>query len=69
KVADLQKTIDAELAKILTPEQQKRWTELRERGFGGGGFGGPGGLGGKKGPGGFPGKKGPGDGKGPPTRF
>jgi hypothetical protein len=42
QVADLQKDVDAELAKILSAEQKARLKEMRERGPGGrGGHGGP----------------------------
>jgi hypothetical protein len=43
QLADLQKDVDAKLAKILTEDQQKQLKELKEQrpmgGFGGGGFG------------------------------
>ncbi len=54
QVADLQKDLDAKLAKILTEDQKKQLTEMRERGAGG--KGGAGGFPGGKG--GFPGGKG-----------
>ena len=52
QVADLQKEVDAKLAKILSAEQNDQLKEMQERGPGGGppGFGGPGGPP----PGGFP---------------
>jgi hypothetical protein len=63
---ELQKDVDAKLAKILTDDQKKQLEQLRERGprqgFGGGGRG-PGGPGG--GPGG-PGGAGQGPGGGGP---
>jgi hypothetical protein len=56
QLAELQKDVDARLAKILTAEQKKELEEMRE---GPGGRGGPGGKGGKgKGKGG-PGRGGP----------
>jgi hypothetical protein len=61
---ELQKEVDAKLAKILTEEQKKQLEQVRQRGprqgggRGPGGPGGPGGAGG--GPGGGPGGGGPG---------
>jgi hypothetical protein len=62
QVAELQKEVDAKLAKILSAEQNDQLKEMQERGPGGGppGFGGPGGPPG--GPGGPP----PGGPGGPP---
>ena len=40
---DLQKEVDAKLDKILTDDQKKQLKEMRDRGPGGRGFGGPGG--------------------------
>jgi hypothetical protein len=59
QVAELQKDVDAKLAKILSPEQLNQMKQMRQRG---GGFGGPGGGGpGGGGPGGGgPGGGGPG---------
>jgi hypothetical protein len=55
QVEELQKDVNAKLAKILTPEQSRQLQEFRGRGGRGpGGFGGPGG-----GPGGFGGPGGP----------
>jgi len=68
QVADLQKEVDAKLAKILSAEQNEQLKEMQERGPGGGppGFGGPGGPGGPP-PGGFPpGGPPPDGGDGPP---
>jgi hypothetical protein len=55
QLADLQKEVDAKLAKILSSEQNEQLKEMQERGPGGGppGFGGPGG-GPPGGPGGRP---------------
>ena len=65
-LAELQKDVDAKLAKILTDDQKKQLKEMKDRGPGGpGGKGGPGGPGGKGGPGG-PGEKG-GKGERPPV--
>jgi hypothetical protein len=58
QVAELQKEVDAKLAKILTEEQRAQLEEMRQRGPGG--FGPPGGPGGPPPPGG------PGDGPPPP---
>jgi len=57
QVADLQKDVDAKLAKILTVDQKKQMKDIAESGPGGG----RGGRGGPGGPGGGPG--GPGGGK------
>jgi len=49
QMEELQKDVDARLAKILTDEQKKQLKEMQERGPGGlgpGGRGGPGGPGG-----------------------
>ena len=73
QVAELQKDVDAKLAKILTPELLTQMKQLRQRGPGNGGpggggpgGGGPGGRGaggpGGGGPGGGPGGGGPGGG-------
>lgn len=66
QVAELQKDVDAKLAKILTQEQMNQLKQMRQRGPGGPGGGrGPGGGGaGGRGPGG-PGGGGPGQ-DGPP---
>jgi Spy/CpxP family protein refolding chaperone len=69
----LQKDVDAEIAKILTKEQQKALAEVKRNpfaGFFGPGFGGPGAFGGPGGfgpPGGFGGPGGKGPGKGGPV--
>jgi len=52
QVADLQKEVDAKLAKILTPDQLNQMKQMRNRG--GFGPGGPGGQGGQPGRGGPP---------------
>lgn len=58
QVDDLQKEVDAKLAKILTEEQQKQLKEMGERGGGGfGGFGGGGRRPGGEFPGGIPKKR------------
>lgn len=70
QVADLQKDVDAKLAKILSPEQLNQMKQMRQRGpgFGGPGGGGPGG-GGPGGPGGGgPGGGGPAGGGNRPPR-
>jgi Spy/CpxP family protein refolding chaperone len=61
QVDELQKEVDARLAKILTEDQRKQLKEMGERGPGIIGFGGPGG-----GPGGLGGFGGPGRGFGGP---
>lgn len=59
KMQELRKTMEPQIAAILTPEQQKKWEEeranMRQRGGGGGG-----------GNGGGPGGGGPGGGNPPP---
>jgi Spy/CpxP family protein refolding chaperone len=62
QVEQLQKDVDARLAKILTAEQKKMLEQMRQGPGGPGGFGppgGPGGFGPPGGPGGFPGGFGP----------
>jgi hypothetical protein len=51
QLAELQKDVDAKLAKILTDDQKKQLAEMRQRGPGGFGPGGPGGFGRPGGPG------------------
>ncbi len=50
QVDELQKEVDAKLAKILTADQLKQFKELKDRGPGGPGGRGPGGPGGPGGP-------------------
>ena len=59
RVRVVQETVDREMAEILTPEQARRFEELK-RNMPPPGAGGPGGLGGPDGPG-----RGPGEGPGP----
>ncbi len=71
KLDELQKEVDARLAKILTPEQLKQLKEMRPGPGGPGGGpggpgGGPGGPGGGTGGGPGGGPSGPGDSEGPP---
>jgi len=54
QIADLQKEVDARLAKILTAEQLTQMKQMRGRGRGPGGPGGPGGQGGDRGGNGGP---------------
>ena len=54
QLEELQKEVDAKLAKILTDAQRQQFREMRERGPGGPGFR-PGGPGGRPGPEGRPG--------------